>query len=36
MGRYGHIGWIKRPTSKDKELSMEAIKKVGMEEFTKR
>lgn len=36
MGRYGHIGWIKRASSKDKELAIEAIKKVGMEEFAKR
>lgn len=36
MGRYGHIGWIKRTTKEDKELAMEAIIKVGMEEFAKR
>lgn len=36
MGRYGHIGWIKRPTKKDKELTNEIIKKVGMEEFSDR
>lgn len=36
MGRYGHIGWIKRTTKDDKELAMEAIIKVEMEEFAKR
>lgn len=36
MGRYGHVGWIKRPSRSDKELAMEAIKKVGMEDYAKR
>ncbi len=36
MGRYGHIGWLKRSSKEDKELAMEAITKVGMEEFAKR
>ncbi len=36
MGRYGHIGWLKRTSKEDKELAMEAITKVGMEEFAKR
>ncbi|TCK98618.1 manganese/zinc/iron transport system ATP- binding protein [Natranaerovirga hydrolytica] len=30
MGRYGAIGWIKRPSKKDKALSLEALEKVGM------
>ncbi len=33
MGRYGHIGWIKRPTKKDKELSLLALEKVSMSEY---
>lgn len=36
MGRYGHIGWIKRPSKKDKELVKEIIKKVGMEDYIDR
>ncbi|PKM68267.1 MAG: peptide transporter [Firmicutes bacterium HGW-Firmicutes-2] len=36
MGRYGHIGWIKRSSSKDKELAMIALKKVAMEDFSNR
>ncbi len=36
MGTYGKIGWIKRPGKKEKEKSLDAIKKVGMEEFVDR
>src|SRR5690554_8052606 len=36
MGRYGHIGWLKRPTNKDKELATEALEKVGMLDFIDR
>lgn len=36
MGRYGHIGWFKRVTKNDRELTLEAIKKVGMEDFLDR
>lgn len=36
MGRYGHLGWIKRPGKKDKALAMDALEKVGMEEFAYR
>jgi manganese/zinc/iron transport system ATP- binding protein len=36
MGRYGHLGWIKRPGRKDKELVGEAIDKVGMSEYKNR
>ena len=36
MGRYGHIGWIKRTTSKDKSCSMDALGKVGMDDFANR
>ena len=36
MGRYGHVGWIKRPGKKDKELTLEALKKVSIEEYKKR
>lgn len=36
MGRYGKIGWIKKPTKKDKELALEALEKVGMREYSYR
>lgn len=36
MGRYGHLGWFKRPGKKEKEMAMETLKKVGMDYFAKR
>jgi manganese/zinc/iron transport system ATP- binding protein len=36
MGRYGYIGWIKRPGSKDKKLALKALSQVGMKEFANR
>lgn len=36
MGRYGILGWIKRPTAKDKEKAVEALQKVGMKDFAHR
>lgn len=36
MGRYGHVGWIKRATAKDKTIAQEAIAKVGMSDFSNR
>lgn len=36
MGTYGQIGWIKRPGRKEKEKALDAIKKVGMEDFIDR
>jgi manganese/zinc/iron transport system ATP- binding protein len=36
MGRYGHLGWIKRPGSSDRSLALDALRKVGMEEFASR
>lgn len=36
MGRYGQLGWFKRPTKKDKELALEAIDRVGMMPFIHR
>jgi len=36
MGRYGHIGWIKRPKEIDKRLASEALEKVGMTEYKDR
>lgn len=36
MGRYGHLGWFKRPGSKEKRIAMECLAKVGMAEFADR
>ncbi|MBD3273685.1 MAG: ATP-binding cassette domain-containing protein [Candidatus Marinimicrobia bacterium] len=36
MGRYGHLGWIKRPGKKDRELAEQALVKVDMSEFADR
>lgn len=36
MGLYGHIGLFKRPSRGDREKAMEALQKVGMEDFAKR
>lgn len=36
MGRYGHVGWIKRTRKKDKEDALKAIEKVGMDDFVNR
>lgn len=36
MGRYGHLGWFKRPGKRDRELAMEALREVGMEAFAHR
>ncbi len=36
MGRYSHIGWIKRPRQVDKKYAMEALEKVAMQGFANR
>ena len=36
MGRYGHLGWFRRPARQDVELAMDALDKVGMAEFSHR
>jgi manganese/zinc/iron transport system ATP- binding protein len=36
MGRYGHLGWFRRPGSKEKRLAMDCLAKVGMTEFADR
>jgi len=36
MGRYGHAGWFKPLSAKDKQIALEALKKVGMEGFKSR
>ncbi|MBA2870301.1 manganese/zinc/iron transport system ATP- binding protein [Anoxybacillus calidus] len=36
MGRYGHIGWFKRPSKKDVEFALSCLEKVGMKEYANR
>ncbi len=36
MGRYGALGWLKRPGRNEREMSMEALAQVGMEQFVNR
>lgn len=36
MGRYGHVGWIKRLGKSDRQKAKEALEKVGMLEFADR
>ena len=36
MGRYGHLGWFKRPSKKDKELALSMIEKMGMSDYVNR
>ncbi|MDE0017328.1 MAG: metal ABC transporter ATP-binding protein [Candidatus Poribacteria bacterium] len=36
MGRYGALGWVRRPGKKEHELAMQALEKVGMEAYTTR
>ncbi len=36
MGSYGALGWITPPGKKERKLAMEALEKVGMEEFANR
>lgn len=36
MGRYGELGWFKRPSAHDRKLAHEALEKVGMQEYAQR
>lgn len=36
MGRYGHLGWLKRPKKSDRDIAEEMLKKVDMESFRHR
>ena len=36
MGRYGALGWIRRPGKQERELAMQALEKVGLEEYRAR
>lgn len=36
MGRYGNLGWFKRPGSAEKEMALESLEKVGMAKYAER
>jgi len=36
MGRYGALGWFRRPGRRERNLAMDALAKVGMQEFAQR
>lgn len=36
MGRYGSLGWLRRPRDYDRQLAMRALEQVGMESFAER
>lgn len=36
MGRYGALGWMKRPGRKERELALEALEQVGMQDLASR
>lgn len=36
MGRYGALGWFRRPGKKERDLAVNALKKVGMQDYVNR
>jgi manganese/zinc/iron transport system ATP- binding protein len=36
MGRYGALGWFKRPGTSEREMALSALEKVGMKEYAHR
>ncbi|GAA3409205.1 metal ABC transporter ATP-binding protein [Paenibacillus hodogayensis] len=36
MGRYGHLGWFRRPGANERRIAMECLAKVGMADFAGR
>jgi manganese/zinc/iron transport system ATP- binding protein len=36
MGRYGRLGWFRRPGAKDRELAMRCLEQVGMADYAHR
>lgn len=36
MGRYGHVGWVKRVSKEDRKIARDMIEKVGMSAFSDR
>jgi len=36
MGRYGHLGWFRRPGNAEKSMALETLENVGMREYAAR
>ena len=36
MGRYGNLGWFRRPSAAERGLAMDALQKVGMDQYARR
>ncbi|HYD98378.1 MAG TPA: metal ABC transporter ATP-binding protein [Alphaproteobacteria bacterium] len=36
MGRYGALGWLRRPGRRERDMAMAALTKVGMQDFAER
>ena len=36
MGRYGRLGWLKRPTKKDRDIVINSLEKMGIENLASR
>lgn len=36
MGRYGHLGWFRRPGKEEREMALESLDQVGMLDFADR
>lgn len=36
MGRYGHLGWFRRPGRRERELAFQALEQVGLVEYAHR
>lgn len=36
MGRYGHLGWFRRPGDKERRIALECLEKVGMADYAGR
>ncbi len=36
MGRYGRIGWLRRPGKRDRQIALECLAKVGLADLAKR
>ncbi len=36
MGRYGHLGWLRRPGRRERALAMEALERVGIADLAQR
>jgi manganese/zinc/iron transport system ATP- binding protein len=36
MGRYGALGWLRRPGKRERQMAMDALAQVGMQDFAER